>query len=65
MVRYYEDAVRARCCIPLGCSKTPFSTPTFNALLKRASNMLSVALMVLLALTYFLRDWRLLSALVM
>ena len=46
-------------CIPLGCSKTPFSTPDFRALLKRESNIFSPTLMVLLARTYFLRDWRL------
>ena len=42
--------------LPLGCSKTPLSTPFFNALLKSESHMASVTLMVLLALTYFLRD---------
>jgi len=47
------------CDIPLGCSKRPFSTPDFKALLKRESNMPSPTLMVLLALTYFLRDCRL------
>lgn len=40
---------------PLGCSKTPFSTPDLRDLLKRASNMLSETVMLLLALTYFLR----------
>ena len=45
--------------IPLGCSKTPLSTPAFSALLNNESNILSLALIVLLALTYFLSDWRL------
>lgn len=45
--------------LPFGCSKMPFSTPLFNALLKSESNMLSVAWMALLARTYFLRDCRL------
>lgn len=49
--------------IPLGCSKTPFSTPTFRALLKSESNMLSETTILLLARTYFLRDWRLANAL--
>lgn len=41
---------------PLGCSKTPLSTPFLSALLKRESNCLSEAtLRLLLALTYFLR----------
>ena len=59
MVSTSEYAVRAVCCIPLGCSKTPLSTPVFRALLKSESNIFSVTLMVLLARTYFLRDWRL------
>lgn len=42
--------------IPFGCSKVPFSTPPFKALLKRLSNMLSMTLILLLALMYFLRD---------
>ncbi len=45
--------------VPLGCSKTPFSTPFLRALLKSESNMASVTVMLLLALTYFLSDWRL------
>ena len=45
--------------VPFGCSRTPRSTPTLMALLKRESNMLSLTLMVLLALTYFFRDGRL------
>lgn len=45
--------------LPLGWIKTPFSTPPFNARLNRESNMESVALIVLLALTYFFRLWRL------
>lgn len=41
---------------PLGCSKTPLSTPFLSALLKRESNCLSEATFrLLLALTYFLR----------
>lgn len=34
----------------------PLSTPDFKALLNRESNILSEAVMVLLALTYFFKD---------
>jgi hypothetical protein len=45
---------------PFGCSKTPFSTPVFRALLKRESNCASLVVLILLfALTYFFRDCRL------
>lgn len=47
--------------IPLGCWKTPFSTPVLKALLNSESNMLSETVMVLFALTYFLSDCRLQS----
>lgn len=45
--------------VPFGWANSPFSTPDFNALLKSESNILSVALMLLLALTYFFRATRL------
>ena len=42
---------------PLGCEKSPFSTPVFRALLNSESNWVSdVVVIVLLALTYFLMD---------
>ena len=43
----------AGCDVPLGCSKTPFSTPALIALLKSESNMLSVTVIELFARTYF------------
>lgn len=46
--------------IPLGCWKSPFSTPDFKALLNRESNCVSeVTVMLLFALTYFLMACRL------
>lgn len=41
--------------LPLGWTKTPLSTPALRARLKRESNIESVAVSLLLALTYFFK----------